>query len=82
VVIMPDTALADALRIAERIRNHVAGSPFKVAQGQEMLTVTISIGVSATAGESDSPEALLKRADEGVYQAKASGRNAVVGKAA
>lgn len=82
VVIMPDTALADALRIAERIRNHVAGSPFKVAQGQEMLTVTISIGVSATAGENDSPEALLKRADEGVYQAKASGRNAVVGKAA
>jgi two-component system cell cycle response regulator len=82
VVIMPDTALADALRIAERIRNHVSGSPFKVAQGREMLTVTISIGVSATAGEGDTPEALLKRADEGVYLAKASGRNAVVGKAA
>jgi two-component system cell cycle response regulator len=82
VVIMPDTALADALRIAERIRMHVAGSPFKVAHGQEMLNVTISIGVSATAGEGDTPEALLKRADEGVYQAKASGRNAVVGKAA
>ena len=82
VVIMPDTALADALRIAERIRMHVAGSPFKVAHGKEMLNVTISIGVSATAGEGDTPEALLKRADEGVYQAKASGRNAVVGKAA
>lgn len=82
VVIMPDTALADALRIAERIRMHVAGSPFTVAHGREMLNVTISIGVSATAGEGDTPEALLKRADEGVYQAKASGRNAVVGKAA
>ncbi len=82
VVIMPDTALADALRIAERIRMHVSGSPFKVAHGKEMLNVTISIGVSATAGEGDTPEALLKRADEGVYQAKASGRNAVVGKAA
>jgi two-component system, cell cycle response regulator len=82
VVVMPDTALADALRIAERIRNNVAGSPFKVAQGQEMLTVTISVGVSATTGQGDTPEALLKRADEGVYQAKASGRNAVVGKAA
>ena len=82
VVIMPDTALADALRIAERIRMHVAGSPFTVAHGKEMLNVTISIGVSATAGEGDTPEALLKRADEGVYQAKASGRNAVVGKAA
>ncbi|AAK24433.1 PleD family two-component system response regulator [Caulobacter vibrioides] len=82
VVIMPDTALADALRIAERIRMHVSGSPFTVAHGREMLNVTISIGVSATAGEGDTPEALLKRADEGVYQAKASGRNAVVGKAA
>jgi two-component system cell cycle response regulator len=82
VVIMPDTQLADALRIAERIRNHVSGSPFRVAHGKELLTVTISIGVSATSGPNDTPEALLKRADEGVYEAKASGRNAVVGKAA
>ncbi|USQ94262.1 PleD family two-component system response regulator [Caulobacter sp. RL271] len=82
VVVMPETPMAAALRIAERIRNNVAGSPFKVAQGQELLTVTISVGVSATIGEGDTPEALLKRADEGVYEAKASGRNAVVGKAA
>ena len=81
-VIMPDTQLADAMRIAERIRMHVSGSPFRVAQGKELLTVTISIGVSATLGEKDSPEALLKRADEGVYEAKASGRNAVVGRVA
>ena len=33
-------------------------------------------------GPEDTPEALLKRADEGVYEAKASGRNTVVGKAA
>ncbi|UAL08948.1 PleD family two-component system response regulator [Caulobacter segnis] len=82
VVVMPETPMAAALRIAERIRNNVAGSPFKVAQGQELLTVTISVGVSATTGEGDTPEALLKRADEGVYEAKASGRNTVVGKAA
>ncbi|MBU4433243.1 MAG: PleD family two-component system response regulator [Alphaproteobacteria bacterium] len=81
-VIMPDTQLEDAMRIAERIRMHVAGSPFRVAQGKELLTVTISIGVSATLGEKDTPEALLKRADEGVYEAKASGRNAVVGRVA
>ena len=81
-VIMPDTQLEDAMRIAERIRMHVSGSPFRVAQGKELLTVTISIGVSATLGENDTPEALLKRADEGVYEAKASGRNAVVGRVA
>ena len=81
-VIMPDTQLEDALRIAERIRMHVAGSPFRVAHGTELLTVTISIGVSVSFGPNDTPETLLKRADEAVYEAKASGRNAVVGKAA
>ncbi|MFO1012623.1 MAG: PleD family two-component system response regulator [Caulobacteraceae bacterium] len=81
-VIMPDTKLADAERIAERIRLHVAGSPFRVAGGEELLTVTISIGVAATLGEGDTSEALIKRADEAVYEAKASGRNRVIARAA
>ncbi|MET0337026.1 MAG: PleD family two-component system response regulator, partial [Caulobacter sp.] len=77
-VIMPDTRIEDAERIAERIRTHVAGSPFRVAGGTELLTATISIGVAATLDESDTPEALLKRADSAVYEAKASGRNRVI----
>ncbi|MCC7267663.1 MAG: PleD family two-component system response regulator [Caulobacteraceae bacterium] len=81
-VIMPDTGLADAERIAERIRLHVAGAPFRVAHGREILTVTISIGVAATLGETDTPEALLKRADAAVYEAKAAGRNRVIARAA
>ena len=72
VVIMPDTPLAAAERIAERIRLHVAGSPFRVGGGKELLSVTISIGVAATLGEADTAEALLKRADEAVYEAKAA----------
>ena len=82
VVVMPDTRLEDAERIAERIRRHVAGSPFRVMGGAELLTVTISIGVAATIGEQDRPETLLKRADEGVYEAKALGRNRVISRAA
>ncbi len=82
VVIMPDTRLEDAHRIAERIRLHVAGSPFRVGGEREPLSVTISIGVAATGGAGDSAEALLKRADEAVYAAKAAGRNAVFVKAA
>ena len=69
-------------RIAERIRLHVAGSPIRVKGGTELLTVTISVGVAATRGPEDTPEALLKRADEGVYESKASGRNKVVSRAA
>src|ERR1700710_777077 len=53
VVVMPDTELEHAHRIAERIRLHVAGSPFRVLGGEELLTVTISIGVAASLGEGD-----------------------------
>ncbi len=82
VVIMPDTTIEAAQMIAERIRLHVSGTPFRVAGGKELLTVTISIGVAATSGENDTPAALLKRADEGVYEAKAAGRNKVCARAA
>ena len=50
--------------------------------GQEHLTVTISIGVAATLGAGDTPDALLRRADEGVYEAKATGRDRVIARAA
>ena len=82
VVIMPDTSLAAAERVAERLRLHVSGSPFRVSRVEELLQVTISIGVAATLGEGDTPEALLKRADEAVYEAKAKGRNVVIARAA
>ena len=82
VVIMPDTPLEAAERVAERLRLHVSGSPFRVSGVEEPLQVTISIGVAATVGAGDTPEALLKRADEGVYEAKACGRNVVISRAA
>ncbi|MGA0606901.1 PleD family two-component system response regulator [Phenylobacterium sp. VNQ135] len=82
VVVMPDTSLDDARRIAERIRLHVAGSPFRVMGGEELLSVTISIGVAASFGAADSAQGLLKRADEAVYEAKSRGRNRVIARAA
>lgn len=82
VVVMPGAALEDAERVAERIRRDVAAQPFRIMGGKEMLTITISIGVAATGGPEDTPELLLKRADEGVYEAKAQGRNIVIARAA
>jgi two-component system cell cycle response regulator len=81
-VLMPGASLEAAQRVAERIRLHVAGSPFRVAGGEQLLSVTISIGVAASIGQGDTPEALVKRADEAVYEAKAAGRNRVIAKAA
>lgn len=82
VVVMPGTRIEDAHRIAERIRRDVGTTPFRVMGGREHLTVTISIGVAATTGSGDTPDALLKRADEGVYEAKATGRDRVIARAA
>jgi two-component system cell cycle response regulator len=82
VVIMPVTELEDALRIAERIRINIGAAPFRVMEGRDLLNITVSVGVAASKGKDDSPEALLKRADEGVYEAKSLGRNKVVSRAA
>ncbi len=82
VVVMPGTSIEDAHRIAERIRRDVGSTPFRVMGGREQLTVTISIGVAASIGAGDTPEALLKRGDEGVYEAKAAGRDRVIARAA
>jgi two-component system cell cycle response regulator len=82
VIVMPDTQMIDARRIAERIRLHVAGSPFRVMNGKELLTVTISIGVATSQPGEERPQALLKRADEAVYEAKSTGRNKVIAHAA
>lgn len=82
VVVMPGTDMEDARRIAERIRRDVGSTPFRVMGGRELLTVTTSIGVAACAGPGDTPESLLKRADEGVYAAKTAGRDRVVARAA
>ncbi len=82
VVVMPGTGLEDALKIAERIRRNVGDAPFRVMDGGDLLNVTVSVGVAGSHGNHDSPEALLKRADEGVYEAKAQGRNKVVTRAA
>ena len=81
VVVMPGASLEDAHRVAERIRRDVASAPFRVMGGAEHLTVTISIGVAATIS-GDTPGDILKRADEGVYQAKAAGRNTVIARSA
>jgi two-component system cell cycle response regulator len=82
VVVMPGAGLEDAARVADRIRRDIEGQPFPILSGGEGLTITVAIGVAASHGAGDTPDALLKRADEGVYEAKAKGRNQVIARAA
>jgi two-component system cell cycle response regulator len=82
VVVMPGASLEAATRVADRIRRDVASQPFPIMGGAESLTITVSVGVAASTGPADTPDVLLKRADEGVYEAKARGRNQVIARAA
>ncbi len=79
---MPDTDLTMAAIVAERIRREVASTPFFVDDGITSVPVTISIGIASVQSKDDTVQNMLKRADEALYGAKASGRNKVVSAAA
>jgi two-component system cell cycle response regulator len=82
IVVMPRTTGDIACLAAERLRRAIAASAFIIPGLGQQLEITISIGVASTEGADDSPDALMKRADEALYEAKRNGRNRVIGKAA
>ena len=82
VIVMPETDMAVAGMVAERIRRRIATEPFPIQQGANSLNVTISIGIASLGGEGDTAAAMLKRADTALYRAKRDGRNRVVQDAA
>jgi two-component system cell cycle response regulator len=79
VVVMPETQLAVAAMVAERLRNVVASKPVALGDGQGDLQVTISVGIAVTREGGDNAAALLQRADKALYEAKGRGRNCVAG---
>jgi two-component system, cell cycle response regulator len=77
IAILPETDEEPAAAFAERVRAAVEEHVFR--DGPTEVRMTVSCGVaSLTAQGVDSPEALLKAADEALYQAKHGGRNQVV----
>jgi diguanylate cyclase len=72
--LLPQTDLAAASVLAERFRQLIEAQITLCRETN--VKVTISLGVSELTAE-DSVEALLKRADEALYQAKNAGRNRV-----
>lgn len=76
VVLMPEASLADARIGAERLRNAIAEQPFNLPGDAGPLKVTVSIGVAQIRAGQDG-DAVLRKADEALYRAKASGRNTV-----
>ncbi|MEG3191689.1 sensor domain-containing diguanylate cyclase [Lysobacter sp. D1-1-M9] len=71
LVVLPNTRLADAAEVAERVRQRVLLAPLPFA-------LTVSIGLAGGEPGCDTPERVFDRADQALYRAKAGGRNCVV----
>ena len=82
VIVMPETDMAVATIVAERLRRRIASEPFIIAQGAKAIDVTISIGIATLDTADDTASTILKRADQALYRAKRDGRNRVVADAA
>ena len=82
VIVMPETDMAVATTVAERLRRRVANEPFPIEQGKRPIEVTISIGIATLEAAEDNAASILKRADQALYRAKRDGRNRVVADAA
>jgi len=81
VIIMPDTDVARAYQVGERLRACVASDNFPISADQS-VRVTASVGIGTLERPDDTPETIFKRADNALYTAKRRGRNRVVADAA
>jgi diguanylate cyclase (GGDEF)-like protein len=73
VILLPETNLKDALKIAQGICYLIADLSIPTEKGN--LQITVSIGVAVSAPQDTRIEDIFDRADQSLYQAKALGRN-------
>ena len=79
-VILPDTDTAQAIAVAERIRQAVASNPSAADDAGGAVVpaaLTVSIGIALLAPDCVTKQGLLGRADLALYRAKVAGRNTV-----
>jgi diguanylate cyclase (GGDEF)-like protein len=81
MVICTNTPVNGAVMVAERLRRVIESQPMEIpgsASGNQIVRISISIGVASLNADIDSQEKLVLAADEALYRAKAEGRNRVV----
>ncbi|HEY5220233.1 MAG TPA: GGDEF domain-containing protein, partial [Gemmatimonadaceae bacterium] len=74
-ILLPQTALAGATDLADRLRHAVGATPVKF-KGEE-IAVTVSLGVASYPDSVRQRDGLFRAADRALYEAKRAGRNCV-----
>lgn len=77
LLILPETPLSGAIRLAERLRQAVEQTQIEADSGAS-VSITVSMGVAAYHRDVQRLQDLLDRADAALYRAKELGRNQVV----
>jgi diguanylate cyclase (GGDEF)-like protein len=77
VILLPETGIAGARRMAERIRQSIERSEIRTPAGT--VRITVSIGVAGRHLGTRSVDGLVADADAALYRAKTKGRNRVEG---
>lgn len=77
-ILLPQTSIAEALVIAERIRSRVEHSSYPHGESQPHGAVTVSIGISAFGPKLETASSVIGAADHALYVAKSRGKNCVV----
>lgn len=76
-VYLINTDLAEAMVVAERIRENISNIKIKSDDGVE-FKLTVSIGITKPISVDEKLNDIMKRADQAMFQAKHLGRNKVV----
>jgi len=77
VAILPETIKINAVKVAEELRDVIAGNSFPGGESQPLGRLTVSIGVTGFPDDGDDGATLIQLADKALYRAKQKGRNAV-----
>jgi diguanylate cyclase (GGDEF)-like protein len=81
LIVLPETAHAGAMHVAEKIRQLIAATPFPTRTGE--ARVTVSVGVASTGPSGPDimlkTEAMIRCADECLYRSKQEGRDRSTG---
>lgn len=72
-ILLPHARAAQALEIAERVREFVAAHPFQTSAG--VVRLSLSLGIAGCDAPIHSIDAVLSMADQAMYRAKQGGRN-------